>query len=396
MFHVELGLSRVQRALKLLELQDAPIITTQILGTNGKGSTATFLATISASHGVKTGLYLSPHFVSPRERILIDGRQVAEESWLEGANKIFSAYGGEPELTYFEFLTILGMVLFREAGVEIAVLEAGLGGRNDATSAISCRTRGYSAIAMDHAGVIGPTLKDIARDKADVIHKGDEICSVRQYPVAQKMLEARAKETGASLCWADEVQSQGNDFALTGEFQNRNSALALLLWSRLFRRLGVKEEREKTRKGLETAFIPGRMQTIITPWGKMVLDGAHNPHGVSALARALALKNMEPGRIIYSCLGDKNWRPCVGILARAFPDAAWIIPQLYNERAIKAGEVVRYLNEIHPCRIEACGNGLLETIKSFKDSDSLTLMTGSLYLLGEFYEMFPRHLQNQG
>ena len=175
LFHMEFGLHRMEAALAALSLTTLPHLAVQVVGTNGKGSTGAFLAALLAAHGLPTGLYLSPHFQSVRERILMAGKQLSESEWLEAANAVLAAtapYGEKGKLTYFELLTVMAAWLFTNQGAEAAIYEAGLGGAGDATTALSRDVLLVTPIGMDHAAVIGPTLADIARDKARAMHPG--------------------------------------------------------------------------------------------------------------------------------------------------------------------------------------------------------------------------------
>lgn len=166
LFHMDMGLSRVRRAMAALGLTRPPFRVVQILGTNGKGSTAAFLASLCTAHGCKTGLYTSPHFVSPEERIRIDGTPWPGARWPEPANAVMAA---APDLTYFEFLTVLALLVFAREKAEVAILEAGLGGRYDATTAVDADMLCFTPMAMDHKDVLGPTLTHIATDKAGAV-----------------------------------------------------------------------------------------------------------------------------------------------------------------------------------------------------------------------------------
>ena len=149
LFHMDMGLGRMRRALAALDLARPPFVVAQVLGTNGKGSTSAFLASLALAHGCRVGLYTSPHFVSPTERIRIGGPEQPicapwpAENWVEPANQVMAV---APELTYFEFLTVLALLGFAREGVELAVLEAGLGGRHDATTAVAADLLCYAPI----------------------------------------------------------------------------------------------------------------------------------------------------------------------------------------------------------------------------------------------------------
>ena len=156
------GLDRMRAALDRLALRRPPCCVVQIVGTNGKGSTSTMLAALAQAHGLRVGLHTSPHFLSPRERVRLDGAMLPEERWLELAN-ILMQRGGD-DLSYFEFVTCLAVMAFAEA--DIAVMETGLGGSYDATTALEADLVVFTPIDLDHQSVLGPFLKDIAADKA--------------------------------------------------------------------------------------------------------------------------------------------------------------------------------------------------------------------------------------
>ncbi|NMC50311.1 MAG: bifunctional folylpolyglutamate synthase/dihydrofolate synthase, partial [Desulfovibrio sp.] len=185
---MDMGLGRMHRALAALGLTRLPHVCVQVLGTNGKGSTATLLTALCSAHGLGVGLFTSPHFLSVRERIryyrggmpgypqtpgapLHDGL-LPETDWLDAARECLAAttdFGPSGQLTYFELLTVMAARLFTTRGADVAVYEAGLGGSHDATTALSRGMAVFTPMGMDHAGVLGPTIGHIARDKAGAI-----------------------------------------------------------------------------------------------------------------------------------------------------------------------------------------------------------------------------------
>lgn len=400
LFHVELGLGRMRAALGLLGLEKPPFYVAQVLGTNGKGSTSSFLASLSESAGCPVGLYLSPHFVSPKERILVNGRQADDSAWLDGANLVMEKTG-HLGLTYFEFLTLLALVIFSRSGVRLAVLEAGLGGKNDATSAVAAQTHCFAPIAMDHAAIIGPDIADIARDKASAIKMQSHVFHAPQFPAVLEILRRAAREAGAHILPAGEAPK--TRLGLAGAHQGANAALALAAWRRISADMNMPEG--DWRRGLSEAFLPGRMQKVPAGAGHpaLLLDGAHNPHGLQALARFLAGLETDsgtgaatfamPDAVIFSALADKDWRPSLARLLRIFNDRPFFIPELGNERAASAHELASF-----------CGTGraapftgpdaLSEALAAAKKRSPLgtALMTGSLYLLGEFFSLYPQYL----
>lgn len=352
LFHMDMGLDRMRRALSALGLTRPPFVTVQILGTNGKGSTAAFLSSLCAAHGLRTGLYTSPHFISPTERIRVDGQPWPQELWAAQANKVMSA---APELTYFEFLTVLALLAFKEEQVDVAILEAGLGGSHDATTAISADMLCFAPIAMDHKDILGPTLSAIAADKAGAIRSAAPVYSARQFPQAARAIEAAALAQKAALIWADAVDAS-LELGLLGPHQRNNAGLALTAWQQLAPMLGKNPQDTRLQKqGLAQAFIAGRLQYVpaTDSMPPLLLDGAHNPHGMAALIKALQQTGHEPAAAVFSCLGDKDWQTAAGMLKKQLGGASIFVPTLDNPRAASAHDIVLFFNATPPATAQA-------------------------------------------
>lgn len=404
LFHVELGLSRMQRALAALDLARPPFLVAQVLGTNGKGSTSAFLAELARAHGLAVGLYTSPHFVSPEERIRLGGpgRPLAPwplRQWLSAANALMAA---APDLTYFEFLTVLALLAFRDARVDLAVLEAGLGGRHDATTAVAADALCFTPVALDHKEVLGATLGAIAADKAGAVRSTAPVFSVPQFPDAAAALEKAARAHGASLTWAAPA-AHGLPLGLSGPHQRSNAGLALAAWRELAPRLGKSPDNAGAQaQALAAAFLPGRLQAIPatadTP--PLLLDGAHNPHGMAALTAHLEASGLHPAGAVYACLGDKDWRPALRRLKAGLGGAPLLVVQLTNSRAADAAAVAAYADSLPPAgaRVVPAGRATLaRALRLALDLPGLgpqhpVLLTGSLYLLAEFFALYPRWL----
>lgn len=408
MFHMELGLHRIRRVLAALGLERPPFAVVQVLGTNGKGSTSAFLASLCTAHGCRAGLYTSPHFVTPAERIRVGDKPLPGELWPRLANAVMVAAPGD-DLTYFEFLTALALLAFRETGVEVAILEAGLGGRNDATTAVPADLLCFTPIAVDHAAVIGPTLAHIARDKTAAIRSRAPVFSAPQYPVAAAELAAAAARHEAELTAVDPL---GPDWlprlGLPGSHQLINAALALTAWKRLAPLLRRTGDGGAEARGLARAYLPGRLQLVPRTGAHpaLVLDGAHNPHGMQALMRALMPSDSggapalpQPAAIIFSCLGDKDWRSSAAMLRGRLRHTPVFVPALENPRAADAREVADFFAALSPARAtpltdqDALGRALAGAAAVCDAGDAVTIMTGSLYLLAEFFERYPQHLE---
>lgn len=407
LFHMDMGLDRMRRALSHLGLTCPPFVTVQILGTNGKGSTAAFLSALCQSHGLRTGLYTSPHFVCPTERIRIDGRPWPQDRWPSQADKIMNAV---PELTYFEFLTVLALLAFKEEQVDVAILEAGLGGSYDATTAVSADLTCFTPIAMDHKDVLGADLAAIAKDKAGAIRRNVPVCAARQFPQAASVLENTAAACEAPLIWADALEDPFVP-GLAGPHQRDNAALALTAWRRLAPMLGKNPaDAALQQQGLARAFVPGRLQAIPATDGlpPLLLDGAHNPHGMAALITALRQADVRPAAAVFSCLGDKDWHSVAGMLKKALGHTPVFIPALHNPRAADVRDIAAFFNAIPPATAlavpataestQGACNSLAQALAQAADcaradgNNRPVLVTGSLYLLAEFFSLFPRHL----
>lgn len=389
MFHVELGLGRIRAALRQLKLARPAFPLIQVLGTNGKGSTSAFIESLARAHGLNTGLYTSPHFLCPRERIRINGRKVAKDDWLRAARQVMDLPGAA-SLTYFEVLTLLAVILFSQADVDLAIFEAGLGGVHDATSALPAFIHCYCPIAMDHATVIGPLLSDIARDKARAIQSRTLVVSAPQYPRAERVLREEAERAGADFLSVAPLGSEtGAAIGLKGEFQLLNAALALEAWRAATHGLGLQSNPEREARALGAAFLPGRMQDVPAARGhpRLLLDGAHNPHGIRAL---LATLESKPAAVIFSALRDKDWRASLGLLLRL--RIPLIIPQLPCDRAASAEEMAAWANGFCPGSATPVRN-LGEALFLCGWLGGQVLVCGSLYLLAEVYNIFPHYLE---
>ncbi|HWR03475.1 MAG TPA: Mur ligase family protein, partial [Humidesulfovibrio sp.] len=330
LFHMDLTLDRMAAFVERHGQPRFPVL--HVVGTNGKGSTATILAELLKAHGLRVGLSVSPHFVSVRERILVNGAMLDEEAWARLGARVFEEADGLG-LTYFEVLTALSLLAFEDAGVDVAVMEAGLGGRYDATNVLKPALTVFTPIGMDHMNVLGATLEEIAADKAGAMRKGGLAVSAPQEPKAWRVLRDAAREVGSELVAAAEVlyysrangrvqpgplASRGKKrfvramtglwLSLPGTHQELNARVALAafhVWADSLR-LPILED--ACREALARAFIPGRMQKVADEPGlpqMLILDGGHNAHGLAALRDALAAEGISPVAVVYGCLRDK-------------------------------------------------------------------------------------------
>lgn len=406
LFHMNLGLERISNALQalgLLEKSYFPAV--QIVGTNGKGSTATFLASLATAHGLKTGLYTSPHFLTARERIRINGEMLATKLWPDLATRVHSV---APDLTYFEFLTALALLAFDDAKVDLAVLESGLGGHYDATSAALVQLLCYTPISMDHENILGTTLLAIAEDKAGAIRVqpgGNAVLSGPQKAEVMDCLIRTAQAKGVPFYGVEwqvmpfdllnpKISGSMPKLGMQGLHQIGNARLALAAWNFLCEKNGWTMTRPAVLRGLASAHIAGRLQSIPATQDHppFLLDGAHNPHGITALANSLEYLKIKPRAIIFACLADKNRKDMIPILKNIAPSAPIFIPTIqHNERALKGETLAAEIAGAKACNDMQAALEEIKNISVEKDTDPI-LICGSLYLLSEFFALYPQYL----
>ncbi len=400
-FHMDLSLSRMEKVLQAMDLTRPPYIVCQVAGTNGKGSTATFIASLLRAHGIRTGLYTSPHFYSPEERIQTDGQWTKMSDWLSCASEAVSIC---PDLTYFEILTVTALAVFRSQGVRCAVLEAGLGAQHDATTATAADLAVFTPIALDHTALLGDTVTAIAAEKAHAIRSSAPAVTAKQQDSVLSVLEKRAARFGARLTVAPELAHE-YQLGLSGRHQYSNAGTALATFEILAEKLGIVPDAACVRRGLAEAFLPGRLQTVSHLPATAsrperpccVLDGAHNPHGMHSLTEALHTGVCKkPGTVVYSCLADKDWRTGLAKLACEVHGASWHIPAIPGERSEKPENIVRFLAGLNETQCTA-HSSLKEAFMSLDGAElqSTVLVTGSLYLLSTFYEIWPEALHRE-
>jgi dihydrofolate synthase/folylpolyglutamate synthase len=389
MFHMELGLTRMERGLRALDLLAPPYAVAQIVGTNGKGSTASFLASLGKAHGIRTGLFTSPHMLSPRERIRINGETLSEERWVELARRVQPLI---PGLTYFECLCLMAALAFAEDDVQLAVMEAGLGGRFDATSALPAHLTCFTPIGLDHTDVLGNSLLGIAGDKAAAMRKGVPAITARQSPEVMACLLEAGRGFASPCMRAEDLCAIPADWrlGLRGAHQRENAALALAAWMALARRYDWPADR--VREGLEAAFIAGRLQII--PAGRalpdLLLDGAHNPHAFVALRVALRELDIGPRAVIFSCLADKDVDGMVPLALDLAKGAPVLVPPL--SVATRAAPSERLAAAFGPtARVVPSLEAALAAVRD-TSPQAPALMCGSLYLLAEFFTLHPEYV----
>lgn len=353
-----------------------------MVGTNGKGSSVAFLESVLMAHDRSVGLFTSPHLCSARERIRSNGTMISYTEFCEAAEEVLSkgaALNDEP--SFFEYMLAMALWQFEKVGVEIIILEAGLGGRLDATTATMPDILGVSMIDLDHQHILGDTIEHIASEKIAAARSGQRVVSVAQSVDAQNTIEQAAVAQGFTL-----IESTPCDMplGLYGAYQRHNAGLAL----ELIKQLGIALDAEKTAGGLLQVNWPGRFEVITQHHQVIVLDGAHNPSGIKSLANAL--KNhpqcgQKPLVLLYGSLAGDNAREKVRLMHDSGLDIRGIFLHApKNPRALpitvlrnlflEAGYTSHLIQDFHEWSA---------VIKQAERERAAIVVCGSLYTVGE-------------
>jgi len=389
---IELGLDRVRRVRDALGLEPAfPLIL--VGGTNGKGSTCTYLEAMLGAAGYKTGVYTSPHLLRYNERVRVEGVESSDIDLVQAFGRIDAARG-DTSLTYFEFGTLGAMMQFVDAGVDVAILEVGLGGRLDAVNVFDADAAVVTSVDLDHMDYLGDTREKIGLEKAGIFRAGrPAICADPRPPAS--LLE-HARNIGADL------RRVGRDFAaeredgqwtyrgtevrwpalplpaMAGAYQLRNAAAALAVLEALRTRLPMSGQ--AIRKGLAAARLPGRFQRIARA-PEVILDVAHNPEAARALAATLR-EQPAAGRTlaVVGMLADKD---AAGVFAALSGEIdAWWTCMPDSPRARDAAALAAILCEhagSSPISVQPDVNAALAEARSAAREGDRILVFGSFY-----------------
>ena len=396
---IALGLDRTRNVLARLSRPETSAPSLHVAGTNGKGSVCAMAERALRSAGLRTGFYSSPHLLAFEERIRIDGVPISDDTLARAVSAVRDA-GAGLDLTYFEFATAMAFWAFRDAAVDVMVLETGLGGRLDATNVVEPVAAAITALGMDHTRILGSTLAEIAFEKAGILKPGLTCAVAKPLPEAAAVLSARALAVGATL-W-----TEGRDFALEenryrgptltlddvqvglrGPHQRQNAALALALLEIAAPRLAAPVPPAALRTGIKDARWPGRLEIVTPPAAspgvEVILDGAHNPPAAEALERAI--RALWPGRavtMVFGVLDDKELGPMLRTLLPLARQVLLTTPSSPRARPAESylaeARAIRRETEAIPDPREAIHRAVAEA-----PPGELVLICGSLYLVAE-------------
>ena len=390
---IKLGLANTETLLSALgnPQQDYPAV--QIAGTNGKGSTAAFLDSICRAAGIRTGLFTSPHLISLTERIKIDGRQISDEDFARLTNQIKTTaaqllQSGKLRTlpTFFEHVTAIALVAFREAKIDLAILETGLGGRLDSTTAAQAGIVAITQIAMDHEEYLGQSIEEIAAEKAAIIRNGVTAVIAPQEQRALDVINRRCEAVGVEPQPVEPKSIEGVTIGLPGRHQIVNAATAVAIAAAL-RQHGMSIPSSAVLKGLRNTKHAGRLELWHTA-PPILFDGAHNPASARALRDYLDEFIQQPITMVFGAMRDKR---LTEIAVTLFPKAnRLVLTGIDNPRAASPEELENAVppdfnrSKLHTA---ATPREALQLASDLTTEEGLILITGSLYLVGAIQEI---------
>jgi dihydrofolate synthase/folylpolyglutamate synthase len=386
LFGMRFGLDRMRRLMTALGHPERRFDSIHVVGTNGKSSTVRMIAAILAGHGLRTGAYLSPHLVSFGERIRIDDRDLQPADFggavgraAHAAELVDRSASPDDRVTQFEALTAAAYSELGRREVEVAVVEAGLGGRYDATNVIPSRVQVLTSVGLEHTRWLGPTLADIAGEKLDVVQDGATLVLGHGLDAeAQRVAERVARERGARIVRAG--SDPGVPVGAAGTFQRRNFALARAAAEAY---LGPLDERAVVAAATEVR-VPGRLQEVAAS-PLTLLDGAHNPDGMRALVQSLPELVRGHDRLVaaLSILDDKD---AAGMLAALLPACdAVVFTTSQNPRALPPPTLLSLATQLGgpPSEIVPEPGRALARARELAGPGGVVIATGSIYLIAD-------------
>jgi dihydrofolate synthase/folylpolyglutamate synthase len=411
---IKLGLKNTETLLAALGNPQEQFPAVQIAGTNGKGSTAAFLDSICRAAGIRVGLFTSPHLVSITERIQIDGQQISGDQFAhftrtvqQTAEQLVARGSLQTLPTFFEHITAIALLAFRTAKVELAILETGLGGRLDSTTAAGAGIVAITPVAMDHQEYLGTTLGEIAGEKAAIIRPGTTAIIAPQEEAALEVIMRRCESVGVQprligsrnggqfqtggeatadgrsivAFDRDSARNENVTVALRGRHQRVNALTAIALAEAL-REHGFQISHDAIVRGIETANHPGRLEIWEGP-PRLLFDGAHNPAAARALREYLDEFIKDRIVMIFGAMRDK----ALGEMTAALFSRAdkVILTMLDNPRAASIDALVAVVPEDFDqgrlLRASSVAEAL-QLARAVTPIDGLVCVTGSLYLVG--------------
>ncbi len=374
-FGIKLGLENIRRLIAELhvDLRGSRVI--HVAGTNGKGSVCGMIDSILRAHGYRTGLFTSPHLITFRERIRVNGEMISEDAVTNGLTAIRGLVADwNPHPTFFEIITALALKYFSEGKIDIVVLETGMGGRLDATNAVQSDVSVITSIDFDHEKWLGRSLREIATEKAGIMKPKVPVICAPQRPEAEEVIRARAAECETPIEFVAASYDK-TPIALAGSHQRQNAALAVAA----IHAGKIKIDDAVIARGLGTLDWPARFQR----WDqRTIIDGAHNPAAARVLAETWReIFGNQQATLILAILSDKDLR---GICEALAPIAdSVLLLKIRSERAAQPEILAKILANIPPPLPYSITASIDEALVKAQMRPAPILITGSLHFAGE-------------
>ena len=386
------GLGRMQRAVDLLGNPEKAYPIIHVTGTNGKGSTIAFMRELFVAHGKKVGTFTSPHIISIHDRICINGQPIADKDFIRIANQVKEMEKAlletHDQLSFFELLTLIALAYFREQGVDLVLLEVGIGGLLDTTNVVTGEIAVVTSIGLDHQETLGDSLEKIAEQKAGIFKTGKKAVIAKLAPEAELVCQKRARGLAVDLYQAgQDFTLKAGDFSsslasffqlkigLEGAYQQENAALALQSFLLFMASREEKVDEELVRQALQETHWAGRLERIRP---QIYLDGAHNLPALTRLVEFIQEK-IQQGyqvRILFGALKRKNYQGMLGYLSEQLPQVELKVTGFDYQGSLDEKDVAGY----H--LISSYGDFIREFEEKANDQD-LLFVTGSLYFISE-------------
>ena len=386
------GLGRMQRAVDLLgnPEQTYPII--HVTGTNGKGSTIAFMRELFVAHGKTVGTFTSPHIVSIHDRICINGQPISDTDFIRLADKVKAMeqrlLETQDQLSFFELLTLIALLYFKEQGVDLVLLEVGIGGLLDTTNVVTGEIAVITSIGLDHQETLGNSLAEIAEQKAGIFKSGKSAVIANLTPEARIVCQKVAEDLGVTLYQADkEFSFKEEQFSsslaelsqlklgLEGAYQEENAALALQSFLLFMNQRSEVVNQEAIRRALKTTRWAGRLEAITE---HIYLDGAHNLPALERLVEFIQRKNQQGCRpqILFGALKRKDYSGMLTYLTENLPDVALYVTSFDYQGSLEEQDFGDYTSI-------ASYRDFIDGFEASAGEKDLLFVTGSLYFISE-------------
>lgn len=386
------GLGRMQRAVDLLGNPEKTYPIIHVTGTNGKGSTIAFMRELFVVHGKKVGTFTSPHIISIHDRICINGQPIADEDFIRITNQVKemekTLLETHDHLSFFELLTLIALLYFKEQEVDLVLLEVGIGGLLDTTNVVTGEIAVITSIGLDHQETLGDSLEEIADQKAGIFKSGKKAVIAKLSPEAELVCQSKARELDVDLYQTgQDFTLNAGDFSsklasfsrleisLEGAYQQENAALALQTFLLFMASGGERVEEELVRQALKETHWAGRLERIRP---HIYLDGAHNLPALTRLVEFIQGKIQQGYQVhvLFGALKRKDYQGMLGYLTEQLPQVELKVTGFDYQGSLEESDVSGYK------LVDSYRDFISEFEENANDQD-LLFVTGSLYFISE-------------